>query len=444
MNRTVIVEGFRTGFCKQGTFLRDVPADILGAMVVKEMIARLNMWGLKSSIIDYVVGSNVTTPPHAPTIARVAAIKGGLPKSIPAQNITQNCGSGISAVDYGSNLIKIGRHETVLIVGVESMSQVPLFYADSIKRDLEAFAYAKNWQEKTKIFARFLPKQIKVWQKEYQPKAGLLLGFTDPICGLIMGLTAENLAKDPSLEITRKKQDDFALFSHQKAKQAQKLLAEEICPLCFPNGSKYSCVASDNGIRKDPQPEAFAKTKPFFDKRYGTVTAGNSSQITDGAACILLMKEEKAKALGLPILGYIVNYTDIGFDPEIMGLSPVGAIAKILKQSEMSLKDFSVVEINEAFAAQTLACLKTMSSHFLMKKYFYQDYGFDTALGEIDSQNFNPNGGAIALGHPIGVSGMRLIITALKELARRNGDRALVSACIGGGQGNAMIVERSR
>ena len=184
-----------------------------------------------------------------------------------------------------------------------------------------------------------------------------------------------------------------------------------------------------------------SKSKPFFDKKYGSVTAGNSSQITDGAACLLLMNEDKAKTLGLPVLGYIVDYADVGFKPEIMGLSPVGAIAKVLKQNKMKLNDFSVIEINEAFAAQVLACLKTINSDRLMKKWF-SDYGFENALGEISDSQLNPRGGAIALGHPVGVSGIRLVITALNELKTRNQEYGLVSACIGGGQGNAMILER--
>lgn len=442
--RTVIVDGFRTGFCKQGTLLKDTPPELLGAMLVREMVNRLRSWGLEPSIVDYVVGSNLATPPDAPTFARISAIRGGLPESVPAQNIMQNCGSGIAATDYASNLIKLGRHNTVLVVGVESMSRIPLIYPETIKRDFETLAYAKTIKDKIKIMSRLLPKQIQIWKKEYQPKSGLMLGLTDKICDLIMGLTAENLAKDPLFHITREEQDGFAIRSHKKATQAKenKQFEQEIVKLHIPDKKSFFYLDQDNGIRSDINPKLMSRSKSFFDKKYGSVTAGNSSQITDGAACLLLMNEDKAKAIGLPILGYVVDYADVGFKPEIMGLSPVGAIAKVLKKRKMALSDFSVIEINEAFAAQVLACLKTISSDRLMKKWF-SGYGFENALGEISDSQLNPRGGAIALGHPVGVSGVRLIITALNELKTRNQEYGLVSACIGGGQGNAMILRRN-
>lgn len=444
MRVAVIVDGFRTGFCKQGTVLKDTPPELLGAFVVREMTTRMGFLNLKPSDIDYVVGSNVATPPNAPTLSRISAVRGGLPESIPAQVLTQNCGSGIAAVDYASNLIRVGRHNTVLVVGVESMSRIPLIYQDTIKRDFESLFYARTAKEKIGFMLKLLPKQIRVWKKEYQPKSGLMMGLTDVICDLIMGLTAENLAKNPLLHITREEQDAFALRSHQKASATRddKLFDQEISKMFLPNYKSFFCLDQDNGIRSDINPKLMSKAKPFFDKKYGTVTAGNSSQITDGAACILLMSEEKARALGIPVLGHVVDYADVGFKPEIMGLSPVGAIAKVLKQNKMKISDFSVIEINEAFAAQTLACLKTMNSSQLMNKWF-SGYGFDKALGEINDSQLNPRGGAIALGHPIGVSGMRLVITALNELKTRNHEYALISACIGGGQGNAMILRRS-
>lgn len=442
--RTVVVDGFRTGFCKQGTILKEISPELLGAFAVKEMIMRMGSLNLKPSDIDYVVGSNVATPPNAPTFSRISAVKGGLPESIPAQVLTQNCGSGIAAIDYASNLIRIGRHNTVLVVGVESMSRIPMIYPDTIKRDFESLFYARNTKEKMRLMLKLLPKQIQVWKKEYQPKSGLMMGLTDVICDLIMGLTAENLAKDPLFHITREEQDTFAFRSHQKASMARdgKLFDQEIAKMFLPDRKSFFYLDQDNGIRSDINPKLMSKAKPFFDRKYGTVTAGNSSQITDGAACILLMSEEKARTFGVPILGYVVDYADIGFKPEIMGLSPVGAIAKVLKQNKMNLSNFSVIEINEAFAAQILACLKTMNSNQLMNKWF-SNYGFDKALGEITDLQLNPRGGAIALGHPIGVSGMRLVISALNELKTRNHEYALVSACIGGGQGNAMILRRS-
>lgn len=443
MARTAVVEGFRSPFCKEGSNLKNVPPEFLGAMMISEMIQRMKNMGADPKLVDFVIGSNVATPAHAPNIARVAAVKGGLDPSIPADTIGKNCGSGIAAVNYGDLLIKAGRAHTIVVVGVELMSQIPLIYQDIIKKDFALLARPLPATAKVKLTLSLYSKLLRFWMKEYSPKVGLLLGLTDPICDLIMGLTAENLAKDSSFGITREDQDRFAVLSHRKASQAQKLLAQEIHSLYLPDKNKYSYIYSDNGVHKDASLEVFAKAKPFFDRRYGTVTAANSSQITDGAACILLMDEHKAKDLGLPVLGYIVDYCDVGFDPTRMGLAPVAAIAKLLKQAGQTLKDMSVVEINEAFAAQTLACTRVMSSNTLMDKFF-SSYRLGNAPGEISESQLNPNGGAIALGHPVGVSGLRLIITALKELGRRNTEQALVSACIGGGQANAMILERSQ
>lgn len=445
MTRTAIVEGFRSPFCKEGTELRNVPPEFLGAMMISEMIQRMKNWGVDPASIDLVIGSNATTPAHAPNIGRVAAVKGGLPENIPADGILKNCGSGIAAVNYGDLWINPGRARIVIVVGVELMSQIPFLYQDEIKRDFISLTRPLPWTAKTKLILSLYSKLFRFWEKEYAPKIGLLLGLTDPICNLIMGLTAENLAKDPALGITRNDQDEFALRSHQKALKAQEnnILAEEIFPLHIPNEKNYSYIDSDNGIRKEASPELFAKSKPFFDKRYGTVTPGNSSQITDGAACILLMDECLAKSLGLPILGYVVDYTHLGFDPTRMGLAPVAAITKLLKKTGRTLNDISVLEINEAFAAQTLACTRVISSNTLMNKFF-SSYNLGNAPGEISEEQLNPNGGAIALGHPVGVSGLRIILTALKELARRDADQAIVSTCIGGGQANAMLLERRK
>lgn len=442
MTRTAIVDGFRSPFCKEGTDLKDISPEFLGALMISEMIQRMKNFGVDPRLVDYVIGSSVTEPAHVKNVARVVSVKGGLPERIPAQTINQNCGSGIAAVNYGDLLIKAGRAKIVVVVGVELMSQIPFLYQETIKRDFVSIT-RQSGIAKAKHILSLYSKLLHFWKKEYSPKIGLMLGLTDPICDLIMGLTAENLAKDPSLGITREDQDRFALRSHQKAYQAEKLLAKEIHPLYITSKNKYSYVDSDNGIRKNTSSEVFARAKPFFDRRYGTVTAANSSQITDGAACILLMNEHIARGFGLPVLGYIVDYCDVGFDPTRMGLSPVGAIAKLLNRTKRDLKYISVVEINEAFAAQVIACNRVMSSNALMNKFF-SSYNLGNAPGEIREDQLNPNGGAIALGHPIGVSGMRLVITALKELGRRDDDHAIVSACIGGGQANAMLLERSR
>lgn len=439
----VVVDGLRTAFCKEKTFFSDVEPDILGALVVKEMVRRMKSWNLEPSVIDYVAGANVVAPMHASNVARVIAVKGGIPESVPAETLNKNCGTGILTVHYGRMLIERGDADTVLIVGAESMSRAPFAYSDSVKESFMKMATAKDPMSKIKGMINLYPKLFQFWKKEYQPKIGIVLGLTDPICDLIMGLTAEKLVKDPCFGITRHDLDTFALWSHKKATTAQLdgRLREEIAPVAVPTRKGYAYVDSDNGIRVNQTMADLAKLKPFFDRRHGSVTVGNSSQVTDGASCILLMEKNKAKSLGLPIMGYIKEYADIGFDPSRMGLSPAGAIAKLLKKTKYSLSDFSVIEINEAFAAVPLAVMRTLASDTLMKKWF-GSYGFEKAIGGVTGEQLNPRGGAVALGHPVGITGMRLVITALKELKRRNARRALVSVCIGGGQGVAMVLER--
>ncbi len=442
MRKVAIVDGFRTPFCKEGTQFQDLEADFLGALTVREILKRFENWNVQPTVVDRVIGSNIATPPHAPNIARVMAVKGGLPVSIPADTLGKNCGSGVSAVHYGRLWIESGSADTILVVGAESMSRIPFFYQPVVTQSFKDLVGARTPFAKLKPILKLYAQLFRFWHKAYQPIIGLKLGLTDPTCDLIMGITAENLAKDPSFGITRHDQDTFALRSHQNASQAQEtIFTEEITPVFVPTQNGYAFVDVDNGVRSNQTMDALGKLKPFFDTRHGTVTIGNSSQVTDGAASILLMVEEKAQSLGLPVLGYVGEYEDIGFDPSRMGLSPVGAIAKVLQKTKLSLDDFSVIELNEAFAAQVLACVRTMESDALMQKWF-GSYGFDKALGKVVDTALNPHGGAIALGHPVGVSGVRLIITTLREMKRREETRGLVSACIGGGQGVAMIVER--
>lgn len=258
------------------------------------------------------------------------------------------------------------------------------------------------------------------------------MGLTDPVCGLNMGQTAEVLAKE--FGITRREQDEFALLSHRRAVEARGVLKEEIVPVI--PGPKYKKVVEmDNGPRENQSMEALTKLRPVFDKYSGTVTAGNSSQITDGAAALLVMKESKAKELNLTPLGFIRSYSFVGVEPHRMGIGPAHAIPLVLKKSGIRLKDIQTVEINEAFAAQVLAVLKALKSENMIKE-------FGEYTGDIDQSILNVNGGAIALGHPVGATGARLILTTLKHMKRNNLTKGLVSLCVGGGQGAAVVVER--
>jgi acetyl-CoA acetyltransferase family protein len=440
MRNVVIVEGFRTPFCKEGTEFRETDADILGAWVVREMLARCHRWNLPPTTIDCVLGSNVATPMHAVNPTRVAAVTGGLPASIPADTVAgKNCGSGVTALYYASLRIRSGDADTVLVIGMEAMSRIPVVYDRTVAGHIVQFGKSKTFRDRVAAAAALVPTLLNL--KRYPPQVGIVMGLTDPMCDLIMGQTAENIAKDPSLRISRDDQDAFAVRSHRLAAQAWKrgLFAEEVVPMFVPE--RRMVVERDNGIRDDADETTFHDVKPVFDRRHGSVTPANASQITDAAAAMLLMEEEKAKSLGLPILGYVKDYADFGYEPACMGLAPVGAIAKVLSKSGLTLKDCAVCEINEAFASVVLGITRILASPALMQRHFGQ-YGLSGRLGEIPPDDLNPHGGAIALGHPVGVSGLRLATTSLLELKRRNAERALISMCVGGGQGVAMILER--
>jgi acetyl-CoA acetyltransferase family protein len=440
MRNVVIVDGFRTPLCKEGTDFRETDAEVLGAWVVREMVKRCQRWNLPLETIDCVLGSNVATPMHAVNPTRVAAVTGGLPATIPADTVAgKNCGSGVTALYYASLRIRSGDADTVLGIGMEAMSRIPIVYNQAVADLLLQYGKARSLRERTARVLALIPKLLNLTR--YPPRVGLVMGLTDPMCDLIMGLTAENIAKDPTLGITREDQDAFSVRSHRNAARAWKngLFADEVVPMYVPERSTY--VERDNGIREDASEETFRDVKPVFDRHHGSVTPANASQITDAAAAVLLMEEGKAKSLGLPILGYVKDYADFGYEPSCMGLAPVGSIAKLLSKNRLTLKDFAIFEINEAFASVVLGISRILDSSSLMERKFGR-YGFTERLGEIPPDDLNPHGGAIALGHPVGVSGLRLAITSLFELKRRNAERALISACVGGGQGVAMILER--
>lgn len=442
MRTVAVVDGFRTPFCKEGTDLACCDADLLGEYVVREMKQRFLKWNVPTSLIDRVIGANVATPLHASNVTRVAAHRGGLPAFIPADTIGKNCGSGLAALNSACQWIRLGDARAVLVVGMESMSRIQMAYPHDIAQLFAKLAKGKRAAEKFLTTAALWKRLIPFWKRENQPRVGVKLGLTDSLCDLIMGLTAENLVRDPAFDISRELQDEYSYFSHKRAAHADKLgyFKEEIIPICVQKGASCACIRRDNGIRHAIMREDLAKMQPFFDRRHGTVTIGNSSQITDGAAAMLLMDGEYARVLGLPILGYLGQYADVGFDPARMGLAPAGAIAKLLKTSKRSIADFRFIELNEAFAAVVHANWQALDSALLMKKFF-SDHGFTERIGLIPDEQLNPNGGAIALGHPVGASGVRLAITALKHLRRIGGGSALVSLCVGGGQGVAMVVE---
>lgn len=421
--RIAITAGIRTPFCKAGGLLREMEADDLGAFVVKELAARAQV---PLEDIDHFVFGNVMQPPHAGNIARVIAVKAGLPLKVPASTVNRNCASGMEAITTAANLIRLGEAEVVMAGGCESMSNFPVLFRRPMRDFLQAFSKAKTFKQKLGVLLTFRPSFL----------APEIPEMSDPLCGLSMGQTAELVARD--FLVTKGDQDAFALRSQQRAYQAIQdgRLAEEIVPIPVP--PTYSAIQLiDDGPRANQTLESLANLKPVFDKVTGTVTAGTSSQVTDGAAALLLMSESKAKSYGLKPLGYIKGYAYAGLEPARMGLGPVFATAKLLKQTGLKLQDFDLIEINEAFAAQVLGCVRAFAS----PEFCREKLGLDAPIGVLDIDKLNVNGGAIALGHPLGASGARLVLTLLKELNRRKENLGLATLCVGGGQGGAIAVE---
>ena len=410
----VIVSGVRTAFIKAWTLFNDLPAQKLGSLCVTELLQRTE---LKPDQADELIFGCVGQPAEAANVARVISLMAGTPKSKRAYTVSRNCASGLEAVTSAAEKILAGQVEVVIAGGVESMSNAPLVFSKEASNLFLKLGRAKTLINKLGVLAKFRPKH-------FAPQPSIQLALTDPVCGLNMGQTAEVLAK--KYAISRERQDAFALESHRRVIAARPHLAEEIMTVFVP--PRYEeAVSLDNGVRENLTLEQLAKLKPAFDRASGTVTAGNSSQITDGACALLVMKRSKAESLGYSILGRITAYDTVGVEPSEMGIGPAFVIEKILKKTGLKLKEIELFEINEAFASQVLACQEQLRQ----------------SIGEeIDPSLLNVNGGAIALGHPVGVSGSRVILTLLKEMKRRGLHRGLATLCIGGGQGSAIVLER--
>jgi len=425
--RIAIIGGLRTAMGKANGALKNVSADDLAVRVVKEVVIRS---GIDVDKIDEVIFGNVAQPGNAANIARVIALKSGLPKHIPAYTVHRNCASGMEALTTASCKIWAGEAEIILVGGTESMSNIPLMFGSQMTNLFANLFRAKTLGKKLAAIAKFRPNFLK-------PIIGIEQGLTDPVSGMIMGCTAEAVAKE--FAITRKEQDEFASLSHNRAEAATKsgIFKEEIVPIFNNDENNSLMIEEDEGIRKGQNPEGLAKLKPYFEKDTGTVTVGNSSQLTDGAAAMIIMRESKAKELGLEVLGYLRDFAYAGLDPEVMGLGPVYATSKVLDKTGLSLADIELIELNEAFAAQAIGCERAFASDDFCKR----NLGKDKALGIINRDITNVNGGAIALGHPVGMTGSRIVLHLLREMKRRNKKRGLATLCIGGGQGGACILE---
>lgn len=415
----VIVSAVRTPFSRAGTDLAHLDAVELGRHAVSSLLTRT---GIDPMLVDETIIGCVGQPPEAMNIARVIALRAGLPESKPAMTVHRNCASSLEAITLAHAKMCAGQGEVFIVGGTESMSNLPFYFSRPAVEKFTAMSRARDFTGRAKAALHFRPA-------DFAPVIGLKLGLTDPVSSLNMGQTAEVLAREYG--ISREAQDAFAMRSHLRATQANHLLNQEIAPVLGKN-----VVANDNGIRPDSSLEKLAKLKPLFDTLTGSVTAGNSSQITDGAVALLVATEEAAAAHGWKPLGRLVSYAATGCDPSRMGLGPVRALDLALHRSGWTLGGADVFEINEAFAAQVLAVMKCLADPASARRA-----GLEAPLGEIDPAKINACGGAIALGHPVGATGARLVQTALNQLQATDTKRAVVSLCVGGGQGMAACLE---
>ncbi|MEJ2050820.1 MAG: thiolase family protein [Calditrichota bacterium] len=429
MPRAAIIEGVRTPFTKFNTSLKDVIAADLAMHVLREIIERTD---LDVNLIDHVVVGNGAPPADAPNIARIAALKAGIPQRVPGYTVQRNCASGMQSITEAAELIQLGHAEVVIAGGVESMSNIPFFFRRSFQDKMTDLTRSKSLVNKVRTAA-------SIRFKDLSPVVGIEMGLTDKYCVLNMGETAEVLAREYNL--SREAQDEYALVSHQRTTAAWeegRFDNEVMTVYHVTEDGRQVVVEQDNGYRPNQSIESLRKLHPVFDRKYGTVTAGKASQLTDGASALVVMSEEKAKSLGYSPKAYIRSWGYAGNDPATMGLGPAFATPIALDRAGLSLKDIQLVELNEAFASVVLA----NEIAFTSREFAKENLGRTDPIGQLLRDTMNVNGGAIALGHPIGATGNRLVLTLMKEMERRDIQFGLATECIGGGQGGAMIIER--
>jgi acetyl-CoA acyltransferase len=423
--RVAIVGGLRTPFVKANTVFNDLTALELGRIVVQELVQR---YDLELDLIDELVFGQVVPSLTASSIARELVLLSGLPRRIEAHTVMRACATSVQAAVDVARSIALGTADVGIAGGTESMSDPPIFTSRPLAHALVSASRARNLPARLKPFQRLKGKDLL-------PVPPAIAEYTT---GLSMGDSAEKMAKENG--ITREEQDQLSLASHHNAARAWQAGAMKDEVMSVPVPPKFKEVAStDNLVRADTSMEALSTLKPAFDRRYGTVTAGNSSPLTDGAAALLLMSEEKAKALGYEPLGYLKAYAFAATDPGNQLLQgPAYAAPLALDRAGMKLKDIDLIDMHEAFAAQVASNIQAFGS-----KAFAEKLGRKEALGEVDRARLNVNGGSIALGHPFAATGARIIHQSLRELKRRGLATALVTVCAQGGQGAAVVLERA-
>jgi len=422
--RVAVVRGLRTPFAKSGTHYAHLSALDLGKIVVAELVERS---GVNPNDINELVFGNVIPSVKAPNIAREIILGTGLPRKIPGYTVGKACASSNQAITSAADLIFRGYADTVIAGGSESLSDVPILFSRNFADALVSASKAKSLPARLAAFSKIRPKDLA-------PETPAIAESTT---GLSMGESAEKMAKEN--QISREAQDRFALQSHHRAAAATESgrFKDEVMTVVVPPGYD-NIVETDNLIRADTTLEALAKLRPVFDRKYGTITAGNASALTDGASAVLLMSEEKAKALGIKPLGYIKSYAYAAIDPfDQLLQGPVLALPVALERAKLTLKDINVIEMHEAFAAQVLSNIQWMGS-----KKIAERFGRSDAAGEIDPEKINRTGGSIALGHPFAATGARIVTTVCNELQRTGEQYGLVTVCAAGGIGVAMVLER--
>ena len=419
-----IVDGARTPYIRAQGVPGPFTASDLAVSAARPLLVRQPF---SPDRFDEVIVGNILSSPDEVNVARVVSQRLGCGVAVPAWTVQRNCGSGMQAIDCGYRNILSGRAELVLAGGVEAMSHAPLLFSTAMATWLGKLNGARDLPSRLRVLARFRPALLK-------PVIALLRGLTDPVVGMNMGQTAEELAF--SFGVSREAMDSYAVASHLRMSSAQaEGRLDEIEPLYDHNGNYYD---HDDGVRPDSSVEKLARLKPVFDRSFGMVTAGNSSQITDGAAWVILAGDEAVKQYGLPVIGRIVDTEWSGLAPQQMGLGPVHAMTPVMQRQKINLDDLEYFEINEAFAAQVLACIAAWRDI----AYCREELHLTGAMGEINHERLNVDGGAIAVGHPVGSSGARIVLHLCHVLAQKQARRGMAAICIGGGQGGAMLIER--
>ncbi len=426
----VLAAGLRSPWVRAGGAFQKEDAGHLGAQVARELVAST---GIDPGLFDEVVVGSVGPPHDQANVARVIGLRAGIPRHVPARTVARNCASGIESVTAAATSIQAGVGDLYLTMGVEVMSAYPLIVSEKMTALFGKLMRARSPLQKLRALASFRPGFLA-------PRVALMEGLTDPISGLLMGQTAELLARD--FGITRRECDEYATTSHRRAAKARDAgrFTREILPV-LPLGARegQTTVLHDDSIRDDQTVERLAKLRPYFEKPDGVVTVGNACGITDGAGALIVTTADRARDLGMRPLARIKAWAWAGCDPARMGLGPVYATTKVLDASGVTLDDIGAIELNEAFAAQVIACQRAFES----SEFGADQLGRTSAVGKLDLDKTNINGGAIALGHPVGATGARLLLTAAHELEVGDHELTLATLCIGGGQGGAVLLERS-